>query len=229
MGKKLKDKGRLPEKNLKLVQDFKPKNEKQSLLIDIINEKEVILVKGVPGSGKTICSLGAALNLLGNIYKKIIIVKSVTTLPNESIGYLKGDLSSKMEPFMFSFKWNIEKLCGEGSFDKLIDKKLIEILPLAYVRGITIDNAIVIFDEVQNTSIHIFRTMMSRIGENAKYILLGDTEQIDLKKKEESCLQEIFNLFKDESYIGTVEFNDDDCVRNPIIPKILQKLKEVIL
>jgi len=71
--------------------------------------------------------------------------------------------------------------------------------------------------------------MMSRIGENAKYILLGDTEQIDLKKKEESCLQEIFNLFKDESYIGTVEFNDDDCVRNPIIPKILQKLKEVIL
>ena len=221
-----REKNRLPEKQSSLAQGFEPKTEKQSLLYKTIRQKEVTIVKGIPGSGKTFCSLAAALNLLGQVYKKIIIVKSVTTLPDESIGFLKGGLSDKMEPFMFSFKWNVDKICGENSFDNLIDKKIIEILPLAYIRGITIDDAIVIFDELQNTPIHTFRTMMSRIGSNVKYVLLGDTEQIDLKRKQDSCLQTIFDLFKDEDFVGTVEFTDEDCVRNPIIPLILNKLRE---
>ena len=226
MGKRVKDRNRLPEKQSTLAQSFEPKTEKQSLLYKTIRQKEVTIASGPAGTGKSFVTLAAALNLLGPIYKKIILSKSVTTLPGEEIGFLKGSTADKMEPFMYSYKWNVDKICGEGAFDSLIDKKIIEILPLAFIRGITIDDAIVILDEAQNFTSHTFKSIMSRIGNNSKYILLGDTEQIDMKKKNESFLKPIIDLFGKEEYIGTLEFTDEDCVRNPIIPLILTKLRE---
>ncbi len=107
-----------------------------------------------------------------------------------------------------------------------MDAKLIEVLPLAFIRGLSIDNAVVIIDETQNIDVHTFKTLMTRIGDNSKYILLGDTEQIDRKKKNESCLANVIEIFKDSSIIGTINFTDEDCVRNPIIPVILAKLRE---
>ena len=136
-----------------------------------------------------------------------------------------NSLSDKMEPYMFSYKWNVDKICGEKSFDALVDKGLIEILPLAFIRGITIDDAIVILDESQNFTAHTFKSIMSRIGENVKYIFLGDTEQIDMKKKQESFLKPIIDLFSGFNFVGTLEFTDEDCVRNPLIPKILDILR----
>jgi phosphate starvation-inducible protein PhoH len=174
----------------------------------------------------TFVSLATALSLLGPVYKKIIIAKSVTTLPKEEIGFLKGGLEQKMEPFMMSFMWNLEKICGENSAKELIDKKLIMVLPLAFIRGLSIDNAIIIVDEVQNIDSHTFKTLITRIGENSKYIFLGDVEQIDMKKKEDSSLQLVVDIFKDSDIVGTINFEDEDCVRNPIIPKILEKLRE---
>ena len=221
-----REKNRLPEKQSSLAQGFEPKNKKQDLLYKTIRQKEVTIASGLAGSGKSYVALAAALNLLGPIYKKIVLIKSVTTLPGEEIGFIKGSTADKMEPFMFSYKWNVDKICGENSFDQLVDKKIIEILPLAFVRGITIDNAIVLLDEAQNFDSHTFKTIMSRIGENSKYVFLGDTEQIDRKKKTESFLKPIIDLFGDEDFVGTVEFTDEDCVRNPIIPLILNKLRE---
>lgn len=226
MGKRVKEKNRLPEKQSTLVQSFEPKTEKQELLYKTIRQKEVTIASGPAGTGKSYVTLAAALSLLGPIYKKVVLIKSVTTLPGEEIGFLKGDTAAKMEPFMFSYKWNIDKMCGEHAFDQLIDKKIIEILPLAFIRGITIDDAIVILDEAQNFSSHTFKSIMSRIGSNSKYIFLGDTEQIDMRKKEQSFLKPLINLFGDEDYVGTIEFTDEDCVRNPIIPLILNKLRE---
>lgn len=107
-----------------------------------------------------------------------------------------------------------------------MDKKLIEVLPIAYIRGLSIDDSIVILDETQNLDFHTFKTLITRIGNNSKYIFLGDIEQVDRKNKKESCLKTIIEIFKDSDIIGTVEFNDSDCVRNPIIPKILEKLRE---
>jgi len=104
-------------------------------------------------------------------------------------------------------------------------KKIIEVLPLAFIRGLSIDNSIVIIDEAQNIDTHTFKTIMTRIGENSKYIFLGDTEQIDRRHKDESCLATVLNIFTDSDLIGTIEFTDEDCVRNPIIPKILTKLR----
>lgn len=224
--KEKKEKQRLPEKQSKLTNQFSPKTQKQEDLYNMIERKEVTIATGPAGSGKSYVTLAAALNLLGPVYKKVVLIKSVTTLPGEEIGFIKGSVENKMEPFMFSYKWNVDKMCGENSFDKLIDKKLIEILPLAFVRGITIDDAIVILDEAQNFTSHTFKSIMSRIGSNAKYIFLGDTEQVDMKKKSESFLKPLMDIFGNEKYIGTVEFTDEDCVRNPIIPKILEKLRE---
>ena len=223
MGKKVRE--RLPEKQSTLVRNFQPRNQKQAEFVKLIKRNEVVIAKGTPGSGKTYISLATALSMLGEVYKKVIIVKSVTTLPDQEIGFIKGGVDQKMEPFMMSFTWNIDKICGEGAAKALLDKGLVQVLPLAFVRGISIDNAIVIFDELQNVDMHTFKTMMTRIGEDSKYILLGDSEQIDLKKKQNSCLDPIIEMFKDSLFVGTIEFTDEDCVRNPIIPKILEVLR----
>jgi len=221
-----KHKPRLPEKQSKLVQNFEPKNDKQKEFVDLIDSHEIIIATGPAGTGKTYVTLATALNLLSAGYKKVILVKSVTTIPGEEIGFLKGSMEQKMEPFIMSYMWNIDKICGEFSAQKLMDAKLIEVLPLAFIRGLSIDNAVVIIDETQNIDVHTFKTLMTRIGDNSKYILLGDTEQIDRKKKNESCLANVIEIFKDSSIIGTINFTDEDCVRNPIIPVILAKLRE---
>lgn len=221
-----KEKPRLPEKNAQLVEDFSAKNEKQQELIDLIKKKEITIVSGPSGTGKTYVTLATALSLLGETYKRIILVKSVTTIPGEEIGFLKGDMEQKMEPFVMSYMWNIDKICGPDSSNTLLTKKLIEILPLAYIRGLSIDNSIVIIDEAQNIDNHTFKSIVTRIGDQSKYILLGDTEQIDRKKKNDSCLQQVLDIFAEDELIGTMIFTDEDCVRNPIIPKVLNKLRE---
>lgn len=221
-----RNKNRLPEKQSSIVRGFRPKTEKQEKLIELIRDHEVIIAKGVAGSGKTYVTLATALSLLGDVYRKIILVKSVTTLPGEEIGFLKGGMETKMEPFIMSYVWNIDKIAGEDAAKNLMDKRVIEVLPLAFIRGLSIDNSIVIIDESQNIDNHTFKTMMTRIGENSKYIFLGDTEQIDRKRKHESCLETVINIFENTGLIGTIEFTDEDCVRNPIIPKILSLLRE---
>lgn len=225
MGKQTKEKNRLPEKEAKLVNNFYPKNERQGQLIDLIEDNEVVIATGPAGTGKTYVTLATALSMLGRTYKKVVLVKSVTTLPGEEIGFLKGGMEQKMEPFIMSYMWNIDKICGVDSAQKLLDKRLIEVLPLAYIRGLSIDNAIVIIDESQNIDVHTFKTMMTRIGEDSKYIFLGDTEQVDRRRKHESCLAQVIDIFKDSDIIGCIEFTDEDCVRNPIIPKILTLLR----
>jgi len=227
MSKKLKN--RVPEKQLINVFNFKPKNERQAELIELIEEREIVIATGIAGSGKTFCALATALGLLGETYKSIILVKSVTTLPGEDIGYTPGTFQQKMEPFLMSYTWNIDKLLGKDAAKDLIHKELIQILPLAYIRGLSIDNAIVIIDETQNIDYDTLVAIITRIGTDSKYIFLGDTEQIDRKKKEESCLKLILELFKDDDIVGTIEFSDDECVRNRIIPLILQKLRTLKL
>lgn len=222
-----KSKNKLPAyQKEKLVQNFEPKTDKQKEFIDLIDSKEVIICKGIPGSGKSYVALAKALDLLGDYYKQIVLVKSLTTVPEEAVGFLKGSLEQKMDPYIMNFTWNIDKLCGEGSAHSLMEKNLIKVLPIAFVRGITLDNSIVIIDEIQNLSYHTFKTLITRIGERSKYILMGDVEQIDRRNKEESPLEKVYNIFLEDPLIGTIEFTDEDCVRNPIIPKILTKLRE---
>jgi phosphate starvation-inducible PhoH-like protein len=207
----------------KMKIDVKCKTENQKKLINLIREKEITICCGLAGCGKTFLACYQALNLLKtqpDIYKKIVLVKSVTTLKEEEIGFLKGSLEEKMEPFVYSFMNNFEKIAGKVETAALRQEGIIEVMPIAYMRGINIDEAIIIIDEVQNITIENIRTILTRIGFNSKMIFLGDTKQIDYKNKKNSALKFIMEKFSHLDEIGTIELGEDDVVRNPLIKKI---------
>ena len=213
--------------------NVKCKTENQKALVNAIKEKEVVICSGPAGSGKTFLACAEALKLIKRYtkYKKIVIVKSVTTLKNEEIGFLKGGLREKMEPFMFSFVHNFEKLVGQTITSRLRELKTIEELPIAYMRGINLDRSIIIIDEAQNISQENIRTIMTRLGKDSKMIFLGDERQQDSKGG--NGLTFLMDHFKDIDEIGCIQFNKSDVVRNPLIAKIervfdsLQKTKKL--
>lgn len=210
--------------------NLKAKNESQIRLLKSMKENQITICNGVAGSGKTLCSIYMALSLLkerSNNYHKIYLVKSVTTLKGEEVGFLKGDLREKIDPFMESFKNNANKLLRQTNVNSLFDSSIIKFLPLAYIRGTNLDNCIVILDELQNVSIDNARTLLTRIGSDCKIICLGDSNQIDLKNKKDSSLDVVFKIFNDVPDIGCIEMDqsDENC-RNPIIKTIEAKFKE---
>jgi len=206
------------------------KNESQKELIRSIKQNEITICTGKAGTGKTYVSLAFALGLLkakNNPFNKLYLVKSVTTLKGEEIGYLKGTLQEKIEPFMWSFIINMEKLIDDSIIKQLMESDLIRPFPLAYARGTTLDNCIIIADEMQNVALDNARTLLTRIGKNSKMVLLGDSNQVDLKNKTESSLEPLLKMFWDIKEIGSVRMNDKDVnVRNPIINVIEEKFKD---
>lgn len=153
----------------KLTFDLKCKNERQKQFIKLIDNKDIVICAGPAGTGKTYVACAEALRLLAkrsDIYKKIIIVKSVTVLEGEEIGFLKGTMKEKMEPYMISFMDNFHKIIGKELTRSMEAQELIEIMPLAYIRGRSIDNTIIIVDEAQNISLKNMRSTMTRLGEN---------------------------------------------------------------
>ena len=198
----------------------KCKTENQKALVNAIKEKEVVICSGPAGTGKTFLACAEALKLIKRFtkYRKIVIVKSVTTLKNEEIGFLKGNLREKMEPFMFSFVHNFEKLVGQAITSKLRELKTIEEMPIAYMRGINLDRSIIIVDEAQNISQENMRTIMTRLGKDSKMIFLGDERQQDSKGG--NGLTFLMDHFADIEEISCIQFNKADVVRNPLIAKI---------
>lgn len=159
------------------VKQLKCMNGRQKEFVKAIEEKEITVCTGLAGSGKTYVALSVALKMLEKKQiKQIVLVKSVTPLQFEDIGSLPGSLQEKMDPFLMSFWGNIDKIIGEPIRKKLINENKLVIQPLAYVRGINIDDACVVLDEAQNLSLNIFKTIITRIGKNSKYIIMGDTE-----------------------------------------------------
>lgn len=212
----------------KLKVNFLPKTENQKLLSRLIKSKDIVICGGPAGTGKTYVACAEALKLLinpDNFYKKIIIAKSVTVTEGEDIGYLKGSLKEKMEPFMESFLDNFYKIIGKPLTLKLMEHEVIEVLPLAYIRGRSIDNTIIIVDEAQNISLKNMRTTMTRIGEDSKMVIIGDTRQIDLKNKSISSLDAVMQMFGSNPQIGTMHFVKADIVRNPLIIEIEEEFE----
>lgn len=197
------------------------KTENQKKFAKQINNNQIVICAGPAGTGKTYVACAESLRLLAKgEFKKIIVAKSVTVLEGEDIGFLKGTLKEKMEPIMISFMDNFYKIIGKPLTDELIHHELIEITPLAYIRGRSIDDTFIIVDEAQNITMKNMRSTMTRIGDRSKMIIMGDTKQIDLNKKSSSSLARIVRMFADVSDIGVVEFERADIVRNPLIIKI---------
>jgi phosphate starvation-inducible PhoH-like protein len=201
---------------------IKCKNSNQKKLLNLIESNLITIAAGPAGTGKTflVCAQALKLMKIDKRYKKIILVKSVTELEGESIGYLKGGLMEKMENYMMSFMDNFYKLIGEDNTTAMLNEGLIEVLPLAYIRGRSIDNSIIIVDEAQNISLKNMRSTLTRIGDNSKMIITGDTKQIDIKNKRLSSLDTVVSIFSGKPNIGTMEFQTKDIVRNPIVMMI---------
>jgi phosphate starvation-inducible PhoH-like protein len=212
----------------KLRLDYKYKNESQKNLINLINDNKITIAAGPAGTGKTYLACAQALKLLKSDprFKKIILVKSVTVLEGEEVGFLKGDLKEKMLPFTISFLDNFQKIIGEGLTQIMLDQGFIEVLPLAYIRGRSIDNAIIIVDEAQNITQKNMRSTMTRIGTDTKMIITGDTKQIDMKNTKLSSLDLVVKLFANKEDIGTMSFSVSDIVRDPIVKLIEETFDE---
>jgi phosphate starvation-inducible PhoH-like protein len=210
--------------------NVKCKSENQKKLVNSIKQNEITICSGLPGSGKTFLSCAEALKLVKNKskYKRIILIKSIVPLKNEEIGHLPGDLKEKMAPIMESFTDNIRKIVGRSRMERLMELGVIEIVPIAFARGRSIDNSIILIDEAQNISMDNIRTLMTRIGSNSKIVIMGDVRQKDIRNKKDSSLENVLERFKDIEGFGTVELRDpEDVVRNPII-KVIEDVFESI-
>jgi phosphate starvation-inducible PhoH-like protein len=171
----------------------------------------------------------AAVDLLSDPkspYEKIIIVRPAVEA-EEKLGSLPGGLEEKLDPYIFPSYYLLNKIIGKESREKLKEIEVIEVFALAYMRGMNIDNSILIFEEAQNSSPNQMKLLLTRIGFNSKFLISGDLEQTDrYKNKTLSGLYDAVNKFQDIEDVGVFEFNRDDIVRNPLISKILKKYEE---
>lgn len=199
------------------------KNTKQKAFSDTIKDNEYSICHGTAGTGKSYVAIATALELLFDPetpYENIYLIKSVTPLKGEEVGFLKGGLEEKLGAYMASF-YNIgSKIIGEKAWKDLVEQKIIREQGLFQMRGFSLDNAILIVDEAQNISIDNMRTVMTRLGENGKLIIFGDTKQVDMKVKRESSLQFIARGFENVKGFGVFKFLPEDVVRNPLIKVI---------
>jgi phosphate starvation-inducible PhoH-like protein len=216
--------------------DLKCKNQKQKEFYNLIKEKEVIFCSGSAGTGKSYIALTAALELLKNSdnpYTNIMLIIQ-TVQADLDLGYLKGNILEKIQPFCEPILYTMKKILRNSNntksdkeiLDNLIKSNYITYNHVAFLRGVNIDNSIVIIDESQQYTKSAMKTILTRIGENSKYIFLGDVEQCDnkeLKKsKEENGLKFCIRKFKNFDRIGSCEFTNEDIVRNPLISLFLE-------
>ena len=200
------------------------KNKKQKELIHEIDTNQITFAIGPAGVGKSYVSVAKALELLAdpnNNFQKIYIITPAVTA-DEDVGYLSGSLEEKIFPFLFSTYYLMDKIIGKNNRKQLQEMKVVSPLSYGYLRGLNIDNAIVICEESQNTTIAQMKTLLTRIGFNSKFIISGDLEQSDRHVKLNG-LQDGIDRTQNIDEIGFVKFTIKDMVRNPLISKILNE------
>lgn len=209
---------------------LKCKNVKQKQFANLITEKEIVIAAGPAGVGKSYVAIARALELLQNKtnpFQKIVISKPAIEA-GEKHGFLPGDMKEKMEPHVASSIDILDKIIGKANRIKLEELEIVTVEPLAFIRGKTIDNSILVMEEVQNMSPDQVKTLLTRIGENTKFVLSGDLDQSDrYRDVKQSGLYDVMNRHRNIQEIGFFEFQKEDIVRNPIITKILQNYDTV--
>ncbi len=193
----------------------------QQKLLDLIGKNDMVFAIGPAGTGKTYTSVALAVRALKNKQVKRIILTRPAVEAGENLGFLPGDLKEKLDPYMQPL---YDALLDMIPFDKLnsfIENGTIQIAPLAFMRGRTLDNAFVILDEAQNTTYVQMKMFLTRMGKNAKFIITGDPGQIDLPKKVSSGLIEALHIIKEIKGIGTLWLDDKDVVRHPLVKEII--------
>ena len=200
---------------------IKAKTTNLKKLVKESEKKDMIFAIGPAGTGKTYTSVALAVKALKEKNVKRIILTRPAVEAGESLGFLPGDLKEKLDPYLQPLYDALRDMIPHERLENFIEKRVIEVAPLAFMRGRTLDDAFVILDEAQNTTHSQMKMFLTRMGMNAKFIITGDPSQIDLPKNQQSGLQEAMKILQNVEEIGFIHLNESDVIRHPIVKKII--------
>jgi len=199
-----------------------PRTNGQNKLLNEILNKDIVFAIGPAGTGKTFLAVSHAVSMLVNGLIDKIIISRPAVEAGEKLGFLPGDLKEKIDPYLRPIYDALDENLTKDKVNKLIEKQEIEIAPIAYLRGRTLNNSYIILDEAQNTSSVQMKMFLTRLGENSKMVITGDLTQIDLPSKNKSGLIEASNILKKVKDISIVNLTEQDVVRNSLVRKIIK-------
>ena len=203
--------------------EFRTPNQKT--FYRTIGRNDVTFSIGPAGCGKTYLATHYALkNLAQGKYDKLVITKPLVEVDGEKMGYLPGDIDEKTAPYMMSLYYNMEQIIGKQRLDVLKKAGVVQVIPLAYMRGLTLTDSIVVLDEAQNATPSQIKTFVTRIGQGSKYIVNGDLMQSDIKN--ENGLEDAIKRFTGLRRVGFSQFDLRDVVRHPIVADMLERYQD---
>jgi phosphate starvation-inducible PhoH-like protein len=201
---------------------IKPKTVNQQKLVDAVKENDLVFALGPAGTGKTYISVALAVRALKNKQVKKIIITRPAVEAGENLGFLPGDLKEKIDPYLRPIYDGLNDMIPFEKLRYYMEREIIEIAPLAYMRGRTLNNAFILLDEAQNTTPMQMKMFLTRMGPDSKMIVTGDTSQIDLPSRQSSGLKEAIRILREVKGIGMVELNEKDVVRHRLVRDIIE-------
>jgi len=205
---------------------IKPRSKKQVEYFNLVRKKDLVFCCGPAGTGKTYLAVALAVSMLKSGQIEKIILSRPAVEAGERLGFLPGDLKEKIDPYLRPIYDALNDMLSFSEVLKKIENGMIEIAPLAFMRGRTLSNSFIILDESQNTTAIQMKMFLTRLGQNSRMIVNGDLSQVDLPSGTKSGLRESINILKDIKDIGFIEFEESDVVRNPLVSRIVSKYNE---
>jgi len=204
---------------------IKPQTPNQHKLVQTVYDKDMVFAIGPAGTGKTYTAVALAVQALKNKEVRRIIMTRPAVEAGENLGFLPGDMKDKLDPYLQPLYDALRDMIPFEKLSTYTEKGVIEVAPLAFMRGRTLDNAFVILDEAQNTTYAQMKMFLTRMGKHSKFIITGDPDQVDLPPKQKSGLQEALTILSDVKDIGMIYLDDKDVVRHKIVREILKAYK----
>lgn len=198
------------------------RTENQQLLVKAFEENDLVFATGPAGSGKTFVAIALAVKALKNKEVRKIILSRPAVEAGEKLGFLPGEMKDKLDPYLQPLYDALQDMIPAVKLKEYMENNVIEIAPLAFMRGRTLNDAVIILDEAQNTTTHQIKMFLTRLGMNAKMIVTDDMTQIDLLASVTSGLKEAMGILKNVPGIGRVEFNKKDIVRHKLVQRIVE-------
>ena len=205
---------------------IKPRSKKQVEYFNLVRKKDLVFCCGPAGTGKTYLAVALAVSMLKSGQIEKIVLSRPAVEAGERLGFLPGDLKEKIDPYLRPLYDALNDMLSFSEVLKKIENGMIEIAPLAFMRGRTLSNSFIILDESQNTTAIQMKMFLTRLGQNSRMIVNGDLSQVDLPSGTKSGLRESINILKDINDIGFIEFEETDVVRNPLVSKIVSKYNQ---
>ena len=206
---------------------IKAKTYNQKRLVESMHKNDMVFAVGPAGTGKTYTGVALAVKALKEKQVKRIILTRPAVEAGENLGFLPGDLNEKLDPYMQPLYDALRDMIPGEKLQGYIEKGIIQIAPLAFMRGRTLDNAFVILDEAQNTTHAQMKMFLTRMGKNAKFLMTGDPGQIDLPRRMISGLKESLLILKNTKGIEIIYLDDKDVIRHPLVKKIIDAYKTI--